>query len=59
MSMRVHLLVSCEDEEDNAIKLTVNTSAYDVVKGLKSVDGNLFFTGELTVGLQLPLLIWS
>ena len=46
-------LVSCEDEEDNAIKLTVNTSAYDVVKGLKSVDGNLFFTGELTGGLQL------
>ena len=40
-------LVSCEDEEDNAIKLTVNTSAYDVV------DGNLFFTGELTDGLQL------
>ena len=46
-------LVSCEDEEDNAIKLTVNTSAYDVVKGLKSVDGNLLFTGELTDGLQL------
>ena len=36
-------LVSCEDEEDNAIKLTINTSAYDVVKGLKSVDGNLLF----------------
>lgn len=46
-------LVSCEDEEDNAIKLTINTSAYDVVKGLKSVDGNLLFTGELTDGLQL------
>lgn len=46
-------LVSCEDEEDNAIKLTVNTSAYDVVEGLKSVDGNLLFTGELTDGLQL------
>ena len=46
-------LVSWEDEADNAIKLTVNTSAYDVVKGLKSVDGNLFFTGELTDGLQL------
>ena len=45
--------MSCEDEEDNAIKLTVNTSAYDVVKGLKSVDGNLLFTGELTDGLQL------
>lgn len=46
-------LVSCEDEEDNAIKLTINTSAYDVVKDLKSVDGNLLFTGELTDGLQL------
>ena len=27
-------LVSCE-EEDNAIKLTINTSVYDVVKDLK------------------------
>lgn len=45
-------LVSC-GEEDNAIRLTVNTSAYDVVKDLESVEGNLLFTGELTDGLQL------
>lgn len=36
-------LVSCEDEEDKRDQADCNTSAYDVVKGLKSVDGNLLF----------------
>lgn len=44
--------VSCE-EEDNAIKLTVHTSAYDVVKDLKDVNGKLCFTGQLQDGLQI------
>lgn len=45
-------LVSCE-EEDNAIKLTINTSVYDVVKDLKDAKGDLYFTDELSDGLRI------
>lgn len=49
------LLMSCKKEEDNAIKLTVHTSAYEVVKNLKDAEGNLLFTGKLTDGLLLRI----
>lgn len=44
---------SCED--DDAVKLTINTSAYDVVKDLKDADGNLYFTGKLEDDLQIRI----
>ena len=45
-------LASCE-EEDNAIKLTINTSVYDVVKDLRDAKGDLYFTDELSDGLRI------
>ncbi len=44
------LFASCEDD---AVKLTINTSAYDVVKDLKDAEGNLYFVGLLEDGLQI------
>lgn len=44
-------LVSCDN--DDTITLTVDTSAYDAVKDLTDVEGNLYFTDQLTDELQI------
>ena len=46
-------LISCDN--DDTITLTVDTSAYDVVKDLKDIEGNLYFTDKLADGLQIRI----